>query len=58
VVFGVKNDLISKVERRTDPKMPDGKSAEVPWHLMSYDFRMKPGKGLKPKPMAAVTEDA
>jgi hypothetical protein len=26
--------------------------------LMTYDFRMKPGKGTAPKPMMAVTEDA
>jgi hypothetical protein len=26
--------------------------------LMSYEFRMKPGKGAAPKPMMAVTEDA
>jgi hydroxyquinol 1,2-dioxygenase len=58
VVFGVKNDLISKVERRTDPVMPDGKPAAAPWHLMTYEFRMKPGKGAAPKPMMAATEDA
>jgi hypothetical protein len=38
--------------------MPDGKPAAAPWHLMTYDFRMKPGKGTAPKPMMAVTEDA
>jgi protocatechuate 3,4-dioxygenase beta subunit len=58
VVFGVKDDLISKVEKRSDPVMPDGKPAAGPWHLMSYDFRMKPGQGVAPKAMAAVTEDA
>jgi protocatechuate 3,4-dioxygenase beta subunit len=58
VVFGVKNDLIAKVEQRTDPIMPDGKPAAAPWHLMTYDFRMKPGQGNAPKPMMAVTEDA
>jgi protocatechuate 3,4-dioxygenase beta subunit len=58
VVFGVKNDLISKVEKRSDPVMPDGKPAAAPWHLMSYDFRVKPGKGVAPKAMASVTEDA
>ena len=25
---------------------------------MTYDFRMKPGKGTAPKPMLAVAEDA
>jgi hypothetical protein len=54
VVFGVKNDLVANIERRTDAKMPDGKPAEAPWHLMSYEFRMKPGQGAAPKPMAAM----
>jgi hydroxyquinol 1,2-dioxygenase len=58
VVFGVKDDLISKVERRTDPVMPDGKSASGPWHLMTYEFHMKPGEGTAPKPMMAAAEDA
>jgi protocatechuate 3,4-dioxygenase beta subunit len=59
VVFGVKNELIAKIDKRTDPVMPDGKPAGRPWHLMTYEFRMKPGKGDAPKPMAAkVTEDA
>ena len=58
VVFGVKNELIAKIEKRTDPLMPDGKPAPAPWHLMTYEFRMKPGKGTAPKPMMAVTEDA
>jgi hydroxyquinol 1,2-dioxygenase len=59
VVFGVKDDLISKVEKRSDPVMPDGKPASAPWHLMTYDFRIKPGEGNAPKPMmATVTEDA
>ena len=57
VVFGVKNDLVSRVEKRSDQTMPDGKPAAAPWHLMSYEFRMKPGKGVAPKPMMA-TEDA
>jgi hydroxyquinol 1,2-dioxygenase len=58
VVFGVKDELVSKVEKRSDPLMPDGKPAAVPWHLMTYEFRMKPGMGAAPKPMMAVTEDA
>jgi hydroxyquinol 1,2-dioxygenase len=58
VVFGVKDDLISKVEKRTDPVMPNGQPATGPWHLMTYDFRMKPGTGAAPKPMMAATEDA
>jgi len=59
VVFGVKDELVAKVEKRTDPTMPDGKPASTPWHLMTYEFRMKPGEGTAPKPMAAkATEDA
>ena len=57
VVFGVKDDLIAKIEKRTDALMPDGKPAEVPWHLMTYEFRMKPGGGAAPKPMAAKAQD-
>ena len=59
VVFGVKDELVAKIEKRTDAKMPDGKPAAAPWHLMTYEFRMKPGDGAAPKPMGVkVTEDA
>jgi hypothetical protein len=58
VVFGVKDDLVAKIEKRSDPVTPDGKAVAGPWHLMRYEFRMKPGKGNAPKPMMAVTEDA
>ena len=58
VVFGVKDELVSRIEKRTDPKMPDGKQAATPWYLMTYEFRVKPGQGVAPKPMMAVTEDA
>jgi protocatechuate 3,4-dioxygenase beta subunit len=58
VVFGVKDDLVSKVEKRADPVMPDGKPASAPWHLMTYDFRMKPGSGVAPQPMMPAKEDA
>jgi protocatechuate 3,4-dioxygenase beta subunit len=58
VVFGVKDELISKIEHHTDGVMPDGKPAEGPWHLMTYEFHMRPGAGMAPKPMMAVTEDA
>ena len=58
VVFGVKDDLISRIEKRSDPVMPDGKPASGPWHLMAYDFRVKPGAGTAPKPLMAATEDA
>jgi protocatechuate 3,4-dioxygenase beta subunit len=54
VVFGVKNDLVSRVEKRSDKAMPDGKPAAAPWHLMTYEFRMKPGQGAAPKPMMAA----
>jgi len=55
----VKDELVAKVERRTDPKMPDGTAAPAPWHLMTYEFHMKPGTGAAPKPMAAkVAEHA
>ena len=57
VVFGVKDDLVAKIEKRNDPKMPDGKEAATPWHLMTYEFRMKPGGGAAPKPMAARTAE-
>ena len=53
VVFGVKDELVAKVEKRSDPTMPDGKAVPAPWHLM------KPGGGAAPKPMAArASEDA
>jgi hydroxyquinol 1,2-dioxygenase len=59
VVFGVKDELIAKIEKRSDAVMPDGKPADGPWHLMSYEFRMKPGAGAAPKPMGVkVAEDA
>jgi protocatechuate 3,4-dioxygenase beta subunit len=59
VVFGVKDDLIAKVEKRTDPVMPDGKKADGHWHLMTYEFRLKPGEGIAPEPLGKrVTEDA
>jgi hydroxyquinol 1,2-dioxygenase len=58
VVFGVKDELVANVEKRSDPKMPDGKEASTPWHLMTYEFRLKPGGGIAPKPMAARAQDA
>ena len=58
VVFGVKPELISRIEKRSDAVMPDGKSADAPWHLMSYEFRMKPGQGRAPRPIMAATEHA
>jgi len=59
VVFGVKDELIAKVEKRTDPVMPDGKPADGPWHLMTYEFHVKPGGGMAPAPLGTkVTEEA
>jgi hypothetical protein len=50
---------VAKIEKSSDKTMPDGKAAAAPWHLMTYEFRMKPGGGAAPKPMAAkATEDA
>ena len=59
VVFGVKDELVAKIEKRTDATTPDGKPAAAPWHLMTYEFRMKPGDGAAPKAMIPkVNEDA
>lgn len=59
VVFGVKDELIAKVERRTDPVMPDGQRSDGPWSLMTYEFHVKPGGGMAPAPLGTkVTEDA
>ncbi|WP_322516651.1 intradiol ring-cleavage dioxygenase [Rhodopseudomonas palustris] len=55
-VFGVKDDLISTIELRNDAVMPDGGAASGPWHLMTYQFRLKPGRGAAPKPMMAAAE--
>ena len=59
VVFGVKDELVADVEKRSDPSMPDGGKADGPWHLMSYEFRLKPGDGVAPRPLGTkVAEDA
>jgi hypothetical protein len=51
--------LVAKIEKRGDPTTPDGKAVPSPWHLMSYEFRLKPGGGAAPRPMAArAKEDA
>jgi hypothetical protein len=50
-VFGVKDDLVAKVEPRNDPAMPDGGKANGQWHLMTYEFHLKPGGGMAPKPL-------
>jgi protocatechuate 3,4-dioxygenase beta subunit len=59
VVFGVKDELVAKIEKHSDAAMPDGKPSSAPWHLMTYEFHLKPGGGAAPKPMAArATENA
>lgn len=59
VVFGVKDELIANIAERNDPAMPDGKPSPTPWHLLTYEFRLRPGGGAAPKPLAAkATEDA
>lgn len=58
VVFGVKDELVSRIEAKTDAKMPDGEPASGPWHLMTYEFRMKPGRGTRPQPMMPAKADA
>ncbi len=55
-VFGVKHELVARVERHDEPVMPDGTPGSGPWHLMTYDFRMKPGAGVVPQPMMAAAE--
>jgi len=54
VVFGVKDELIARVEPRNEPALPNGEQVSRPWHLMTYDFQMRPGAGLVPKPMMAA----
>ncbi|MGP9812105.1 intradiol ring-cleavage dioxygenase [Rhodopseudomonas sp. NSM] len=56
-VFGVKDDLVSTIELRNDAVMPDGREAAGAWHLMTYEFRLKPGRGAAPKPMMAVAAE-
>jgi hydroxyquinol 1,2-dioxygenase len=50
-VFGVKEELICKVEQRADPIMPDGQPASGPWFSMAYEFLVKPGAGHVPQPL-------
>ena len=62
VVFGVKDELIARIEKRSDATMPDGTKASAPWHLMTYEFHVKPGEGAPPAPLgtkpAKVSEPA
>lgn len=55
-VFGVKDELIAKVGRRTESALPDGSPVAGPWHLMTYEFRMKPGSQVAPRPMMPAAE--
>jgi hydroxyquinol 1,2-dioxygenase len=52
-VFGVKDDLILAVQKRTTSMMPDQSPSTDPWYLMAYDFYLKPGAGSAPRPLAA-----
>jgi len=56
VVFGVKHELISTVERRTAPVLPDGTPISGPWHHMRYGFRLRPGTRVAPRPIMAAAE--
>jgi hydroxyquinol 1,2-dioxygenase len=56
VVFGVKDELIARVAPHGEPVLPNGEAVSGPWHLMSYDFQMRPGAGVVPKPMMAAAE--
>jgi protocatechuate 3,4-dioxygenase beta subunit len=56
VVFGVKDELIARVEPRSEQVLPNGDRVSGPWHLMSYDFQMRPGAGLVPQPMMSAAE--
>jgi protocatechuate 3,4-dioxygenase beta subunit len=56
VVFGVKDELVARIEKRSDAVMPDGTKTNEPWHLMNYDFRIKPGGGTPPAPLGVKAE--
>jgi hydroxyquinol 1,2-dioxygenase len=56
-VFGVKDELVSKVERHDEPIMPDGSRATGPWYTMRYEFRVRPGTGHVPQPLTAVAAE-
>jgi hydroxyquinol 1,2-dioxygenase len=45
-VFGVKNSLVRKLQRREPGAAPDGSVVNQPYALMTYDFRLAPS--LKP----------
>jgi len=56
-VFGVKDELVSKIKRHDDPIMPDGSRAPGPWYEMSYEFRVRPGTGHVPQPLMAAAAE-
>ncbi|MEH2484162.1 dioxygenase family protein [Bradyrhizobium sp. AZCC 2230] len=56
VVFGVKDELIARVEPRSEQVLPNGDRVSGTWHLMSYDFQMRRGAGLVPQPMMSAAE--
>ncbi len=56
VVFGVKDELISRVERHDGPVMADGERASGPWHVMTYEFQMNPGTGVVHQPLLSAAE--
>ena len=58
VVFGVKDELVATIEKSSAPVMPDGQPVDGPWHLMTYNFRMRPGTGTVPLPMMPEKEKA
>ena len=58
VVFGVKDDLIAKVEPRNDRRCPTAAKANGQWHLMTYEFHLKPGGGMAPKPLGTKAAGA
>jgi hydroxyquinol 1,2-dioxygenase len=55
-VFGVKPELVATIAHHHEPVMPDGKPANGPWHVMTYDFQMNPGSGAVPKPLMPAAE--
>ena len=54
VVFGVKDELVSKVVRHDEPVTPDGKPASGPWYAMTYEFHVRPGESHVPQPLMAA----
>ncbi|MEY9537946.1 hydroxyquinol 1,2-dioxygenase [Bradyrhizobium diazoefficiens] len=56
-VFGVKDDLISRIKRHDEPIMPDGSPASGPWYEMKYEFRVRPGTGHVPQPLTAAAAE-